>query len=975
MAAIKRRGRNIMKKILAILAMLVVGTAAFAEKFPSYLKVNGTTITGYDKYSLPKKLMIPEGITEIGKYAFRGCTTLESVTIPASLMKVREGAFSGCTSLKKVQYKGTLAQWCRINNNGSLTGYAKSVKLSDVSDLKTMTALTVPDGVTAIGEYAFSGCTALESVTIPTSLTEISNFAFNSKTLKKVQYKGTLAQWCQAGNYWPLVKYADIIKLSDVSNLKTMTELTVPDGVTGIYDSVFKGLSSLESVIIPASVKYINSTAFEDCTSLKKVQYKGTLAQWCQINNSRSLIGYAKSISLSDVENLKTMTVLSIPKGVKKVGYGAFEGFRSLESVTIPEGVTEIGSNAFSGCTALDGVTIPASVTEIGSNAFKNCPNLIAQFGGTQELWSDISSDSDMDSRNVICADTFESEIPAYFKMKGTMIIGCDKGRLPGNLVIPKGVSQIGDKAFEGCEKFESVTIPMTVTRISSSAFEGCAPRRIQYDGTRAQWSRIVDSDLAFKNVFCTDGLMGELEVPAYLKINGTKIVGCDKDALPDNLTIPDGVTEIAGEVFTECMYLESVMIPGSVKRISSGTDYQNINKAKGAFMGCTSLKSVVFMEGVEEIGDGAFLGCLSLANVTIPDSMKRIGHRAFMDCKALANITLPEGITEIGTGAFNGTGLKSVTIPGSVTSMGSAFGSLMRGYVSMAGAFSSCTSLESVTILGGAVIGERAFMGCTALRTVTISEGVTTIGAMAFLGCTSLTSIVIPSGVTAINGGVFSGCTSLAKVTIPDTVKEIKNTAYTGGEVDSNGYGAFSGCTSLTSITIPENVTEIGDYAFCASGLTSVTIPGRVKHIGGSAFAGCESLTSVTIPRGVSGIGGSAFAGCKNLRSISIPRSVVEMGGNVFGNGKFEQNFDKRSLRVEHRYRDDYIKEPVIPYPNLTIQFDGTKAQWKFEKQNWDESWHGRLSHNNYNERTGYYHYRRAVIIRCTDGNITIPE
>ena len=832
--------------------MLVMGTAAFAAKFPKYLKVKGTTIVECDRDKLPVDLVIPEGITEIGFRAF----------------------------------------------------YGSSIK-----------SVTIPDSVRKIGKEAFYWCKSLVSITIPGSVKEIDKGAFS---------------WCES-----------------------LVNVTIEEGVNTIGDNAFLGCKHLKSVRLPRSVSHVGRRAFDDCPYYMEVQFGGTMAQWKAISNDGYINDYFQIVHCTDGNLSKGKQVF--PKYLTMDGT-TISKVANISDVEIPSGVTAIRSRAFGGNHNLSRVRIPVSVKSIEENAFYNCVSVKAQFDGTMAQWRAIAGSGKDALSTVSCKDGtigVKGEIPSYLKMYGTVIIGCDRDKRLENITIPEGTTEIKDRAFEGCDSLKGA----------------------QFSGTIAQWKAINGNEKEKLGVvYCKDGIAGVKNIPSYLVMQGTKIVGCDKDALPDNLTIPDGVTEIAGEAFRECMYLESVMIPGSVKRISSGTNYRTINEAKGAFMGCTSLKSVVFMEGVEEIGDDAFLGCLSLANVTIPGSMKRIGHRAFMDCKALANITLPEGITEIGTGAFSGAGLKSVTIPGSVTSIGSFVGTMMTASVYREGAFYSCTSLESVTILGGAVIGERAFMGCTALRTVTISEGVTTIGAMAFLGCTSLTSIVIPSGVTAINGGVFSGCTSLAKVTIPDTVKEINSSAYTGGDGDSNGYGAFSGCTSLTSITIPENVTEIGDYAFCASGLTSVTIPGRVKHIGYFAFAGCESLTSVTIPRGVSGIGGSAFAGCKNLRSISIPRSVVEMGGNVFGNGKFNQYFNERLFRVEHRYSDDYIKEPVIPYSNLTIQFDGTKAQWKFEKQDWDESWHGRLSHN-FKGRYGYYQYRRAVIIRCTDGDIAIPE
>ena len=180
-----------------------------------------------------QRVVIEDGITRIGDYAFTDCSAMHSVSIPDSVTEIGDGAFAGCRALKSV---------------------------------------TIPDGVTEIGEEAFS-CSALKSVTIP-------------------------------------------------------------DGVTKIGNVVFADCYVLESVTIPDDVTEIGAAAFSSCYALKSV---------------------------------------TIPDGVTKIGAEAFNSCGSLESVTIPDGVTEIGTAAFSSCGALKSVTIPDSVTEIGEGAFSYC--------------------------------------------------------------------------------------------------------------------------------------------------------------------------------------------------------------------------------------------------------------------------------------------------------------------------------------------------------------------------------------------------------------------------------------------------------------------------------------------------------------------------------------------------------------------------------------------------------------------------
>lgn len=542
---------------------------------------------------------------------------------------------------------------------------------------------------------------------------------------------------------------------------------------------------------------------------------------------------------------------LVIPDGVKEIDDGAFKGCRSLKSVTIPSGVKKIGDEVFYGCESLVSVTIPSSVKQISEGgrswgdmswipgAFDRCISLKEiKFGGTVAQWKAVRGRNEL-PRSVVCircSDGFigVKELPEYLEISGTAVTGYT-GKVPVNLVIPEGVKEISKEAFEGCTSLASVTIPSSVKEIGRDAFKGCASlKEIQFGGTTAQWKAIQGSDgIKVSSVRCSDGNIGIADVPEYLKMDGTKVIGYT-GKVPANLVIPDGVTAIGGNAFKDCTSIESVTIPSSVKEI---VGY--------AFNGCTYLERVTIAEGVTEIGERSFSGCKSLTSVSIPGSVKEIGNFAFSGCVSLASVVIAEGVTEIGRSAFYGcTSLASVTIPGSVKKI--------DGFEVYVGAFEGCTSLVSVTI----------------------AEGMTEIGVRSFLGCTSLTSVSIPKTVTEIGNGAFKDCTSLRSVVIPDGVKKIYG--------DSRFGGAFEGCTSLASIAIPDSVESIGECAFygCKS-LASVTIGNGVTKIAGGTFRGCTSLKSVVIPRGVTGIWSGAFDGCTSLTSVTIPRSVTNFDGS----------------------------------------------------------------------------------------------
>ena len=234
-----------------------------------------------------------------------------------------------------------------------------------------------------------------------------------------------------------------------------------------------------------------------------------------------------------------------------------------------------------------------------------------------------------------------------------------------------------------------------------------------------------------------------------------------------------------------------------------------------------------------DKLGDYAFYGCSGLTSLTIPSSVTSIGNKAFYGCSGLTSLTIPSSVTSIGDKAFHGcSGLTSLVIPSGVTS-----------------------------------IGDKAFYGCSGLISLTIPSSVTRIGWSAFEGCSGLTSLTIPSSVTMISGEAFSGCSGLTSLVIPSSVTSI-------------GESAFSGCSGLTSLTIPSSVTSIDNYAFegCSS-LTSLTIPSSVTSIGNYAFEGCSGLTSIYVyPEKTPKLGTDIFSGCDAKKcKVYVPTGTYD--------------------------------------------------------------------------------------------------
>ncbi len=280
-------------------------------------------------------VIIDNGVTSIGCYAFQHLSNLTSVTIAEGVASISEGAFTMCDSLTHVALPDSLI----------------SIGYDAFHSCPSLTHITLPENLISIGLGAFASC-GLESIIIPDSVTSLGEY----------DYFGGLE-----GTFFDCNSLISAVIGKGVKSIpygafwgSGFKHITIPDNVIIIGDSAFSGCDSLESINIPDSVTSIGEAAFCDCSSLKGIT----------IPDSVTSIGEAAFCGCS---SLKSIT---IPDSVTSIGDHTFDNCSSLESVTIPDNVTSIGDLAFYNCSSLESVTIPDNVTSIGDYAFLSCSSL-----------------------------------------------------------------------------------------------------------------------------------------------------------------------------------------------------------------------------------------------------------------------------------------------------------------------------------------------------------------------------------------------------------------------------------------------------------------------------------------------------------------------------------------------------------------------------------------------------------------------
>ena len=791
-----------------------------------------------------------------------------------------------------VQQCGNDLYWSLANGTLTITGSGAMYDYSSGSapwynERSSIKNLSLPEGLTHIGQYAFYYCSALQSITIPNSVTSIGNSAFYD---------------CNG-----------------------FASITIPDNVTTIGKQAFYSCENLISVALGSGITSIGSSAFYYCNNLDYIRIDAQTPP--TLGNSGSI--YSSPICYVPVGTLEAYQASSWASYVSR-----FE--ECEQQITCAEAATR--------CLPTPSVvhyTIYGYVTELTEN-YSSASNTISFWMADMPIGGKV-----LYAHNVVPNATTDRtpQKGDYVKLQGYIMLhdaipstaeGCTMEILSAptsnlttqcgdslywmlsdstltivgsgmmydystsapapwselknsfhTLVLPQGLTTIGDNAFADCAALQAVAIPTTVTNIGAAAFQNCTaltqvliPEGVQHL-----------EDNAFKGCSALATVYAQAQIPPVL---GNMVFNSKPVCY-----VPTGGVLATYQVSTWANF---------------ATSFEEQDKKCGDNLYYLFADSTLTIVGTGEMNYSSRpWTSTAIARVFLPDGLKSIGSSAFYNSQ-LTSIALPNTITTINYQAFRGCSqLTSIVLPDSITSIGQdAF------YYS--GIYNSTANWED----GALYIGDYLIATNSNLpATYAIKEGTRLIADYTFSGkSSSLTSVIIPESVVGIGEHAFYNCDALTYIRIPSSVKNI-------------GRESFYDCSQLAFVDLSEGVETIDSYAFysCPS-LTHITIPSTLISIGEQAFYTGDALTVYVEATTPPMLGNYAFNAsnttCYLLCGLLGEYVASSAWSNLFGGfveycpSDNDYNFESSEMNAQWQF----IQEGQGNY--WTIGTDAGSASWR---------------------------------------------
>lgn len=812
-----------------------------------------------------KEIIIPDSVTSISRYSvtsagstssnyytFANCTSLERVVLGSNVTKIGKYTFYGCSSLKEIEWGGVTA----------LYGYAFAACGFE--------ELTLPEQITSFNTYAFAdnvnlkkvyyyssvsqnylfaNCTSLETVAIKTD----QAFTFSSTTfsgctsLAAFYVDENNASFTVIDNF--LVRTDTMEATAIPGILLTQEVVTIPEGIT-TFPAVFQNDTALKTVYLPSTITSLPSSAFSNCSSLENVIF----ADNCALT----------SLPTYTFRNCSALTKISLPDNLETLGNYVFYGCTALTEVEFPNSILSIGNYVFSGCTALTEIEFPDSLLSIGNYVFQNCSSL----------------------KKVYFPENLTS-IGSYAFNKCSSLT---------DVKLPESLISIGNYAFSACTSLEVINLPDNLTSISDYAFSQCTSLK-------------------------------EIDFPE-------NVVSIGKYAFQQcyslqNISIPEGLASIGNYAFYQCSLLNEISLPDSVNSIGTG-----------AFKDCVELKSLRLPASLSNVPASIISGTL-IESITIPASVTSINTTAFSKAYKLREFiveegnenfsvrdgilfssetpyilpnvlcsddetwTVPEYITSLPSQFFAYKTAGTVVIPSTVTEMVSSY--LFKN-----------SRIKEVIIETPFTEIHSYMYNYSHLEKIVLPDLVTYIGAYAFNGCSNLKEIIIPENVTYLDNTAFSKCSSLVRLEIQSSSVDL-NALFSIQSLHNSVFGysdtlikKLSWTSSLETLILAGNdyFTVVDNVLYTKDMKTLVLYPGGIAQ------------NEFTVPEGVTRIEALAFRENDNLTKVILPESLVSIGHTALYSCANLKTFEFRSYNaplLEHYVNDDFYQYSIFTDNFLT--------------------------------------------------------
>ena len=618
-------------------------------------RINSTAFSQCKKL---KSITIGNMVSWIGGNAFVDCTSLTSIRIPANVEEIGTSSFNGC-NLEYADFQ-SIESLCSIafaNDKANPLSCSQNLYING----KKITDLTIPDGITKIRDYAFSGCPGITSLTFPASLREIGIETFKGCTgISKLIVPDGLTQ----------------IGPSSFFCCSNITSLSLPNSLREIDHEAFEGCTGISKLVLPEGLISIGEMAFRGCISLKEISMPSSIQAiekdcFYHINKDFSSPNDSKFIervNFASLESLCTIQFGNQYSNPLRYSQKLLINGEEITDLVIPEGVTCIDDYAFENCTMLKSVKFPGSMKEI-KRSFTGCTGLErAEFASVENLCGMSFLENPLEyAHNLYIGG---KEVTDLYIPEGVEIVNPQafRGSNITSVIMSDDVKIVKFDSFSHCPKLKSVKFGKGIQKIEG-AFSGCPEfDHVEFADLKCLWQmdyviQNIGNPLYYGHHLYTNGEeVKEVTFPEGMKeIKESVLLGCES---VERIHVPEGVEIIGASAFVSCKNLVSIDLPSTLQYIHTSSF-----GIQGAFDFCESLEEIRVREGnpyldsredcnavieketnilmygsnktviphsIAGIGLNAFYGRKKLTSIFIPSSVIMFWHQSFGECSAL---------------------------------------------------------------------------------------------------------------------------------------------------------------------------------------------------------------------------------------------------------------------------------------------------------------------------------------------------